>query len=90
MADVFGVPLALPRVTEGTAFGAAALAMVATGAMARLGDAQEFVTIERSVEPEAARTSLYREAYAVYQETYDRLVPEFERVVWLQKRLEEV
>jgi gluconokinase len=90
MADVFGVPLALPRVTEGTAFGAAALAMVATGAMARVGDAQEFVTIERSVEPEAARTSLYREAYAIYQETYDRLVPEFERVVWLQKRLEEV
>lgn len=85
MADVFGAPLVVPRV-EGTAFGAAALAMLATGRLPALEDVSRHIPMERIVEPEPARTEVYRELYGLYQCVYRKLGPEFAGIARYQAR----
>ncbi len=85
-ADTFGVPLTVPQVSEGSAFGAAALAMLALGKLKRLEDVSRFIRIERMIEPDPTRTVLYRELYGLYADLCRKLTPDFARIAGFQAR----
>ncbi|MDQ2691740.1 MAG: xylulokinase [Chloroflexota bacterium] len=78
-ADVTGLPVHVPEVTETTALGAAFLALVGTGACTTLREASDMIVrIRRRVEPDPSRAALYAEAYERYRQTYFTLLPVFE------------
>lgn len=67
-ADIFGVPIIRPRITEASILGAAMLAGLATGAFAGPEEAAaRFVRHERVFEPDAGRHRQYQEKLAVYR-----------------------
>ncbi len=73
-ADIFGVPFARPRITEGSVLGAALLAGLATGALRSPAEgAERFVKIERIFEPDPARHAIYQERHALYRQFFPRL-----------------
>lgn len=79
-ADVTGLPVAVPEITETTALGAALLAWVGVGAHATLAEASEqVVRIRERYEPKPAAQAAYAEAYAFYRDAYFTLLPLFER-----------
>ena len=78
-ADVTGLPVNVPEITETTALGAAFLALVGTGAFATLSEASEhIVKIRECIEPDPANESVYTEAYQRYRQTYFATLPVFE------------
>jgi autoinducer 2 (AI-2) kinase len=78
-ADVTGLPVRVPEVTETTALGAAFLALVGLGAYASLSDASDhIVQIRERIDPDPSTQSAYEDAYARYRETYFALLPIFE------------
>lgn len=78
-ADVTGIPVSVPEITETTALGAAFLALVGCRAYASLTEASDhIVRIRERLEPDPSSQSAYREAYARYRQTYFSLLPVFE------------
>ena len=73
-ADVLGVPVVVPTVTEGALLGAAMLAATALG-HATDGDQAggRFVREAARFEPDPATATAYDAAYATYRELYPRL-----------------
>ena len=79
-ADVTGLPVNVPEVTETTALGAAFLALVGTGAYASLAEASDqIVKIRERIDPDPLTQSIYDEAYERYRHTYFALLPVFEQ-----------
>jgi sugar (pentulose or hexulose) kinase len=79
-ADVTGLPVVIPKITETTALGAALLALVGVGAYATLAEASErVVRLREHYEPTPASQAAYADAYALYRETYFTLLPLYER-----------
>ncbi|HLH31179.1 MAG TPA: xylulokinase [Terriglobia bacterium] len=71
MADVFGKPVSVLENQEGSAYGAALLAMVGTGDYASVRDVCKAVIREvRTFEPRAQEQQLYAEGHRVYQRLY--------------------
>ena len=85
MADVFGVSVQLPKVLEGSAFGAAFLAAVALGEVSNLDAVTELVVVEAEVEPDGTATKRYRELYRLYRSLYEKLTPEFAEIAKFQE-----
>ncbi len=78
-ADVTGLPVAVPRVTETTALGAALLALVGAGAYGSLAEAgAQAVRIAQRFDPQPAAQARYAEHYQMYRQTYFALLPVFE------------
>jgi xylulokinase len=78
-ADVTGLQVNVPEVTETTALGAAFLALVGTGSYATLSEASEqIVKIRECIDPDTSMQSAYSEAYERYRQTYFTLLPVFE------------
>lgn len=78
-ADVTGLQVVVPEITETTALGAAFLALVGAGAYATLSEAGEhIVRIRETIAPNPSVQSAYTEAYERYQQTYFALLPVFE------------
>jgi xylulokinase len=78
-ADVTGLQVNVPEITETTALGAAFLALVGAGAYATLSEASEhIVKIRECIAPDPAVESTYTEAYERYRQTYFALLPGFE------------
>jgi xylulokinase len=78
-ADVTGLQVNVPEITETTALGAAFLALVGIGAYATLSEASEdIVNIRERIDPDPAAQSAYGEAYERYRQTYFALLPVFE------------
>jgi sugar (pentulose or hexulose) kinase len=78
-ADVTGLQVNVPEITETTALGAAFLALVGMGAYATLSEAsQDIVKIRECINPDPAAQSAYTEAYERYRQTYFTLLPVFE------------
>ena len=78
-ADVTGLPVQVPEITETTALGAAFLALIGTGAYATLTEASEqIVKIREQTEPDPATASMYAESYERYRQTYFTMLPVFE------------
>ncbi|MFA5689771.1 MAG: FGGY-family carbohydrate kinase [Kiritimatiellales bacterium] len=70
-ADIFGIPIIRPRITEAGLLGAAILAGISTGVFASAGEAVElFVHEERMFEPDAARHEFYRQKVQLYRQLY--------------------
>lgn len=79
-ADVTGLPVAVPQITETTALGAALLALVGSGAYATLTEASErIVRIVARYEPQPPAQAVYSELYQLYRQTYFALLPVFEK-----------
>ena len=81
-ADVTGLQVNVPEITETTALGAAFLALVGIGAYTSLTEVTEhLVKIREHMEPNPAITSMYSEAYEQYRQTYFAMLPVFEKAV---------
>lgn len=79
-ADVTGLQVNVPEITETTALGAAFLALVGIGAYGTLTEVSEhIVKIRERIEPDPASTSMYVEAYEQYRQTYFAMLPVFEK-----------
>jgi xylulokinase len=78
-ADVTGLQVNVPEITETTALGAAFLALVGIGAYASLSEASDhIVKIRECLDPDPAMQSIYTEAYERYRQTYFATLPVFE------------
>jgi xylulokinase len=70
-ADVTGIPVMRPRVTEAACWGAALLAGTGAGVFADVSKASEALLYsDRRFEPDPARAARYAEQYALYREVY--------------------
>jgi len=73
-ADILGLPLVRPRVTEGSTLGAAMLAGLATGVFATPAEAVDrFVARQRVFEPNPTRHAAYQHRLAEYRKLYPAL-----------------
>ncbi len=82
-ADIFGVPIIRPRITEAGVLGAAMLAGLATGVCATAAEAAAlFVHEDRRFEPDAARHACYREKHAQFRALFPTLAPLLRRLAW--------
>ncbi|HEX5794694.1 MAG TPA: FGGY-family carbohydrate kinase, partial [Geminicoccaceae bacterium] len=79
-ADVLGRPVHLLRGHPGSCLGAAYVAGFGVGALADWDGIGRFVAAAGAVEPDPANAALYRERYAVFRETYERLQPLYPRL----------
>ncbi len=75
-ADITGIPVITPRITEAAAFGAALLAGTGAGlwASAAVG-AERFLELTDTYEPDTARHVAYTEVYQLYREVYPAVAP---------------
>jgi xylulokinase len=73
-ADICGVPVTVPRITEAASFGAALLAGTAAGHFTSAAEAaEEMLHLDRTFEPNLKRMARYEKRYALYQEVYPTL-----------------
>lgn len=76
MANLFGCEVLKPEVHEGSAFGAAVLAMHAVGAIA-LSDVQKLVRISNRYQPDPDLSHFYHDLFSIYERIYQDVVEEF-------------
>jgi xylulokinase len=70
-ADITGIPVVVPRITEAAGWGAALLAGMGAGRYAdAAGVADDALRLERRFEPDPERTARYEERYGLYREVY--------------------
>ena len=75
-ADICGVPLRVPRVTEAACLGAALLAGVGAGIYEDVDAAVDrAVRLERRIEPASEAVRAYDDLYQIYQQLYPTLIP---------------
>jgi gluconokinase len=90
MADVFGHPIIVPGSADASAFGAAALGMVATGDLESIGAIGRIMTAPLAVlQPDRARHATYQELFGLYERLYRNLVDPFDAIAGIQQRLGE-
>jgi xylulokinase len=70
-ADITGIPVVAPRITEAACWGAALLAGTGAGIWASAGQAAEdMLNLERRFEPDPERATRYGRRYDLYREIY--------------------
>jgi len=75
-ADITGIPVTAPEITEAAGFGAALLAGVGAGVFEdAAGAAERFLRFRSEYAPDARRQRLYNERYALYQQVYPAVSP---------------
>jgi len=80
LADVFNRRVVVLESQEGSAYGAALLAMTATGEFGSVTEACKAVIHEvESIEPRAAEAARYAEAHQIYQSLYPALKAIYDR-----------
>jgi len=73
-ADITGIPVVAPAITEAASWGAALLAGVGAGYFASAAQAaEEMLNLARRFEPDPERMARYEERYALYREVYPTL-----------------
>ena len=73
-ADITGIPVVVPRITEAASWGAALLAGMGAGRFASAAEAAvASLQLERRFEPNPERAARYEERYALYREVYPTL-----------------
>ncbi|MBZ5632526.1 MAG: xylulokinase [Acidobacteriia bacterium] len=83
LADVFGKRVARLETQEGSAYGAALLAMVGTGEYASVPEACAATIREAdSMEPRPAESALYARAHEVYRALYPALRPLYSQMAY--------
>lgn len=76
-ADVFGYEVRVPEVFEGSGFGAAVLAMYATGHLAQLEDVHGLIKIDDRYQPNLSHTQRYQRMFQIYDRLYRDNVQDF-------------
>jgi gluconokinase len=71
-------------VYEGSSFGAAVLAMYATGRMENLEDVQQLIRITYRHQPNTQHASTYHELFDIYERLYQNTVEEAARLAAYQ------
>ncbi|MGQ3214240.1 MAG: FGGY-family carbohydrate kinase [Shinella sp.] len=80
-ADVCGIPIAVPKVLEATAFGSAINAAVGAGFYGSLPEASgRMVRESHVIEPDMRRNRAYGEVFEFYRETHEALAPLMHRM----------
>jgi xylulokinase len=75
-ADITGIPVITPRITEAAAFGAALLAGAGAGLWGSAAEgAERFLELTDTYEPDAGRHAAYTELYERYREVYPAVAP---------------
>jgi gluconokinase len=77
LADALGMPIGFAAGHEGSAFGAALLAMDALGMVDGIERAAQLVDIEHVVEPDEAAARVYADLLPTFAALYDALAPAF-------------
>jgi xylulokinase len=78
LADVFAKPVVTLETQEGSAYGAALLAAVGTGAFASVPEAcKATIRAQETIQPNAANVETYAKAYRTYCALYPALKPVF-------------
>lgn len=81
LADVFGKPVSVLETEEGSAYGAALLALAGTGDAGSVTEISTRVTRETSTwDPNPRTTALYADGHAVYQSLYPALRDTFHQI----------
>ncbi len=70
--------LLIPAWGETSCWGAAAWAMIGTGALPDMESASQLVPLERSVPPDAQLSDVYASLYPLYSRLYENLLPSFD------------
>jgi xylulokinase len=80
-ADITGIPVITPRITEAAAFGAALLAGAGAGLWSSAAEgAEHFLELTDTYEPDASRHAAYSELYERYRELYPAVAPISQRL----------
>jgi len=80
-ADVLGLPVAVPRVTECALMGAAVLAGVGAGLFPDIASSSEkMVQIKKSMQPDPDLHERYSEMYSIYERLYPALQETFHQL----------
>ena len=75
-ADVTGIPVATPRITEAAGFGAALLAGAGAGLFpSAAAAAQRFLLLTGDYRPDPARHAAYTRQYELYRQVYPAVAP---------------
>lgn len=80
VADILGVPVELPRVTEATAFGAGVLGMSALDLIRDVDQIEDLIVTLDRFEPNERDREVYDAAHARYAELTEVLAEPFERL----------
>jgi xylulokinase len=84
LADIFNKRVVTLETQEGSAYGAALLALAGTGAYASVPDVCRAAVRETgSVSPRASESAFYRKAHRVYQSLYPALKPVYGQIAAL-------
>lgn len=86
LADLFGVPVLIPEVFEGSAFGAAMLGMLAIGAIPHLAAMERLIQIRDCQTPDPSLFAAYQELFVLYDRIYHQVVPEFDQLADYQRK----
>lgn len=76
MADLFGYDVLVPEVFEGSSFGAAVVAMVAVGQLARLEEVEQLIRVNNRYQPNLEVTQHYRQLFELYDRIYKNTIQE--------------
>jgi gluconokinase len=88
MADVFGHPITVPGVPEGSVFGAAVMAMLGTGEIKSLGDIRTLMGPPRAIyQPNRKNHEIYTRLFDIYERVYKNLINEFDAIAEIQNEL---
>ena len=80
VADVLGLPVAIPKVKESTALGAAMFAGIGAGLYSNAAEvAERIVSFEPLIEPDPANANAYSDAYARWCQVYPQVLELSER-----------
>lgn len=84
MADIFGAEVLVPRVYEGSAFGAAVLGMYAVQAISRLEDVEQMIQIQDRHLPNLDLLQTYQHLFSAYERIYAGVAGEFSALAEFQ------
>jgi xylulokinase len=80
-SDVLGLPLLVPRISVGSAFGAAVLAGIGVGTFTDIRKSLlEMVQLDRRFEPNLANHKKYMQIYQLFRDIYEHLKVDFDHL----------
>ena len=89
MADVFARKLVTVRAPEASPFGSAVLAGVGVGLFDSFDEvARRAGQAEQTYEPDAGLAPMYMDMFALYEQTYESLLPSFDELARIQAKHE--
>lgn len=81
LANILNLPLDIPVAEEGPGYGAAMLAMVASGAYPKISECTEkFVKIRKTIAPDPALAARYEEKYQKFKAIYPAMKDVFKKI----------